>query len=127
MTRAQAIANKELLLRVLRLTEEQYGEHLLTEGMAYLDLYMGTDHYGRAGRNALVALPEYWSWWKRQWDLRNARYIEEQDLRVWGSVVGKWERSLLHQLYQELHAADRQEYAVPKRIMRPAIKALRHA
>jgi hypothetical protein len=118
---------QELLLRVLRLTEEQYHTHILEEGMRYLDLYMGSDKHGKAGRDALVAMPEYWNWWKRQWHLRSQKFIQEQHLESWGHFTGNWERVLLRTLYTELHAADRLHIEMPKRVLRPAIKALRSA
>jgi hypothetical protein len=118
---------QQVVMRVLRLSEEQYGTHVLEEGMRYLDLHMGTDRHGKAGRDALVAMPEYWAWWTRQWHLRNETFVKEQELETWGQSTGKWERVLLMRVYMEMHAADRLQMEVPKRVLRPAIKALRNA
>lgn len=125
MTKDQAIYNMELLLRVLRLSEERYSNLLLEEGMAYLDLYLCGDDHGKAGRDALVVMPEYWAWWRRQWDLRNQRFVLEHELESWGGATGPWERALLLRLFHELHAADRVELRVPRRTMSKAIKQLR--
>lgn len=101
MTKAEH--NAELMRRVLRLSVEQYANHVLEEGMRYLDLYAGSDS---ETRRVLRDQASYWKWWRRAWDKRNAEFVREQHLGEWEHAVGKWERSLIATYYHELHAAD---------------------
>ena len=112
------------LLAVLRVTPERYADILLDEGMRYLDLYLEGD---KASREVLVAMPEYWDWWRLAADKRNRHFFFEHHLNTWASQVGKWERSLLNKLFAELHAADmlKAEIKPPRHVMRPAIDTLR--
>jgi hypothetical protein len=118
---SKAAHNKELIMRVLRLTDEQYMNLYLDQGMEYLRVYLADDE---TSRDILLAMPEYWSWWQRQWDNRNSRFAAEQHLDSWGPYVGKWERVLLRRVYDGLHDAARLEIRVSRRVMAKAVRVI---
>lgn len=117
----KAAHNAALIRRTLRIDEDQYALHVLEEGMRYLDLYLGKD---TVGREVLRDLPSYWQWWTKQWDQRNAAFIVDQHLEEWAAFVGRWERTLLTQLYNELHAADRVEARPTRKVMRETVSRI---
>ncbi|MEO8589431.1 MAG: hypothetical protein ABI432_08695 [Flavobacteriales bacterium] len=117
---SKAAYHTELLLRTLRMSEQDYAHLILEEGMHYLDLYMSDD---TAGRTVLMELPDYWTWWRRAFEQRNAQFIAEQHLETW--AVGKWERGLLTKLFYELHSAELLEIKPARKVMRNAIAVLR--
>lgn len=112
------------LLRALRISQEAYADTMLDEGTRYLELYVQHD---AASRKVLMGMPEYWEWWNASADKRNKLFWLEHNLPSWAPYVGKWERSLLRKLFDELHAADMlaSKTRPPRHVMRPAIAEMR--
>lgn len=112
----------ELLCRVLRMERQAYENMLFEQGVRYLELYMADD---AATRKVLIALPEFWNWWRKAFDDRNAQFISEQNLEVWGASIGKWERALLVTYFSETHCAELMAFRPSRHVMRSVIKAQR--
>lgn len=118
----KAAHNTELLKAALRLSDDDYQRLVFEEGCAYLDLYMADD---ASSRMVLLELPEYWSWWMRAFDQRNAQFIAEQHLEQWAPMIGKWERALLRSLFNEMHSAELLEVKPARNVMRTAMRVMR--
>jgi len=104
------------------MSRQAYENVLFEQGVRYLELYMADD---AASRSVLIALPEFWSWWRKAFDQRNADLIQEQHLEEWSSSIGKWERALLTTLFHETHSAELMSIRPSRHVMRSAIKAQR--
>lgn len=107
----------------MRMSEAEYADILLDEGMRYLDLYMADD---AAGRDVLMGMSEYWTWWRKSADRRNRQLAMEHRITTWEPSMDRWDRAKLKELFLISHSAEILEVRPPRHVMRPAIDAMRH-
>lgn len=92
----------ELIERTLRLSEDEVNNLFLDQGVRYVRLYMPDD---ARGQDMLLALPEYWAWWRRTWRQVDRRLVSEQHLGDPAYVVDAWARAQLVSLWRLRHDA----------------------
>lgn len=96
--------NRELVIRKLGITEEQYWDKMLDAGTHYLtDVIM-------AGRclDDILGAELYWKWWLNHWQRWDALWLEEQ------KNESPW---LREKLYDQLHDVTEYGYAPQRHIM----------
>lgn len=114
--------NRDLLKMALRLSDRDYDTIVFDTGMEYLDVYMSDDNQSRV---VLMGLAEYWKWWQRTFDQRNAHFIAEQHLYTWAPTMDSWERAKLLQYFHGVHSAELMELRPARHVMQVVMKELR--
>lgn len=74
--RAIRLTNSQRIINMLGWTELEYATFINDTGLEYLERYIPND---RTGINALNHSRIFWNWWKNQWAIRDADYLDIVD------------------------------------------------
>lgn len=101
MLSKRANKDRQDVQQMLRLSDARYNELIYTEGIRYLELYMGGDHIGIA---TLEALPSFWHWWQRQWARLDAEFLQRMaDISAAPMDLDPWQRAMATEFYDIVH------------------------
>jgi hypothetical protein len=97
------------VIDLLAISEVQYGDYLLQQGLAYLDEQLGGNIIGRE----LAANALFWAWWRNHWHDIDMEFVESV------KHMSAHERQLY---YEILHDHRAFEYRPQRAILQDAIK-----
>jgi len=110
----------DLILRTLRMDEDTHRHLVYEQGVRYVEIYL---EHSREQMDIMLAMPEYWAWWERQWTARDGQFYRNQDIEYWSAASDKWTRSLLCEFYYMLHDAEFLDIRVERNAMQKMNKA----
>lgn len=95
------MTTKDIIIRAACISLDDYNTHVFNQAAAYLDGIIGTDEHAKS---RLMQSPHFWSWWQRQWDNREERFVLVHDL---DKLVGDPDLiELIAELWYDLHSIE---------------------
>lgn len=95
-------ASKDILLRLMKMDELEYGKLVMDTAHQYLHQIL---LYDRAGKKMLWRSSYFWIWWSRQWERRNTILISELHLHtLYDTPVDDELASWIRSEFQETHS-----------------------
>ncbi|QEM13448.1 hypothetical protein [Mucilaginibacter rubeus] len=102
---------REKVMKLLGLTEEQYGEYVIDHGLAYLRLHLGDNLMAKS----LPQTALFWGWWRNHWHTVDMDFVDE---------VRKLTQAERGQYYDIVHAVEGFEFTPPRPVMQDAFKKI---
>jgi len=117
-------ATRQKVMRLLELTEVQYGSVVMFAAYDYLQLQTGDS----ALTKGLQASPHFWAWWRNHWHKIDMAFVDECE-RMVVSPEGLHKRDLTErmQLYDAMHNPETFEFIPHKAILQEACKTVKPA
>lgn len=100
------------VIALLGITDLQYGQYQMAQGMAYLDAQLGGNVLGRE----LAANALYWAWWRNHWHDTEMEFIDTVKRITDTSERRMW--------YELLHDVKSFEYKPQRAILQDALNKI---
>lgn len=92
--------NKELIIKMLQVTEQEYCA--LVETFAF-DWLLSRFTKLECVISELSKSKMFWEWWKNQWEIRDEKYIRDSNIALINDVLEGQTLTMARDLYSDTH------------------------
>lgn len=106
----QAVTRMQVL-KLLGLTDQQYGEYVMEHGMAYLRLHLGDNLMGKS----LAETALFWGWWRNHWHSVDMEFVAA------ARQLNEVERGHYYDIVHSIHGF---EFTMPRPVLQDAFSKI---